>query len=148
MRPWWNSSSMLTQRNNVVLPEPLEPMIETTSPVASWRSTPFRTSTSLNFLCRFSIWRIGCAMKRSVLAGQRDTALGRLGGALDRIVDEEIDQAGDQIELECHEGARDDLLGHQQQLGNADDRQESRRLDHLRRRVDPGRQRLAQRLRG
>src|SRR4030095_10795383 len=89
---------MLTQRSSVVLPEPLEPMIETTSPVASARSTPFRTSTSLNFLCRFSICRIGCAMKRSMLAGQGDAALDRLGGALDRVVDDEVDQAGDQVE--------------------------------------------------
>src|SRR5687768_16528955 len=108
MRPWWNSSSMLTQRKSVVLPEPLEPMIETTSPVASVRSTPLRTSTSLNFLCRFSIWRIGCAMgTRSVLAGQRGAALDGFAGALDRVVDQEIDQAGEEVEFQAQEVARD-----------------------------------------
>jgi len=40
-----NSSSMLTQRSIVVLPEPDEPMIEITSPDFTSQSTPFRTST-------------------------------------------------------------------------------------------------------
>src|SRR5690348_4214386 len=104
MRPWWNSSSMLTQRRSVVLPEPLDPMIETTSPVSSARSTPFRTSTSLNFLCRFSIWRIGCAIDAiSASARQRNAPLGGFAGPLDRIVDQEIDQAGKEIEFQAHE---------------------------------------------
>src|SRR5690348_4203574 len=123
MRPWWNSSSMLTQRRSVVLPEPLDPMIETTSPVSSARSTPFRTSTSLNFLCRFSIWRIGCPIDAiSVSARQRHAPLDNLASAFDRVVDQEIDEAGKEIEFQAHEIARDNLLADQQELSNPDDR--------------------------
>src|SRR5690348_3518484 len=122
MRPWWNSSSMLTQRSSVVLPDPLEPMMATTSPVSSARSTPFRTSTSLNFLWRFSILRIGGAIDAiSASARQRHAPLRGLAGPFDRVVDQEIDEAGKEIEFQAHEIARDDLLADQQQLGDPDD---------------------------
>ena len=54
MRPWSGTSSMLMQRNKVLLPEPLAPISEITSPSRAVRETPLRTSILPKRLCRRS----------------------------------------------------------------------------------------------
>ena len=44
MRPWLGCSSRLIQRNSVLFPEPLEPMMQVTSPALAASETPFSTS--------------------------------------------------------------------------------------------------------
>jgi hypothetical protein len=50
--PCWLSSSRLAQRRSVDLPDPEEPISDTTSPARAVRSTPRRTSSAPKLLCR------------------------------------------------------------------------------------------------
>ncbi|EDT38488.1 hypothetical protein BamMEX5DRAFT_5744 [Burkholderia ambifaria MEX-5] len=52
--PEHGCSRKLMQRRNVLLPEPLEPMMLITSPAFAFIDTPFNTSLSPNFLWRLS----------------------------------------------------------------------------------------------
>ena len=49
------------QRSSVDLPEPLPPMIATTSPSRADSETPFSTCNCPNFLCRSSMWMASAA---------------------------------------------------------------------------------------
>src|SRR4030065_157776 len=56
--PEEGSSRKFKQRSKVLLPEPLRPMITSTSLGVTEKDTPFRTCRSPNHLCKFSTWII------------------------------------------------------------------------------------------
>src|SRR5471032_1350085 len=138
------SSSMLMHRSIVVLPEPLEPIMLMTSPGRIAQSTPFRTSTA-----PYCLWRPLISRRLPVMRASRwngGLALDIAAEALDAVIDDEIEKAGEEIEFETEECAGDQFLGAQQQFRDADDRQEGGRFHHLGGGVDPGGQNLTQRL--
>src|SRR5919106_4838399 len=116
------SSSRLTQRRKVVLPEPLAPMIATTSPSCTSRSMPLSTSVRSKRLCTFCARSTGavCAPLLEAIGGVADSfmlprsvpqvgeaALERGAELRDREVEQEINRARHQIERDHHVGARD-----------------------------------------
>ncbi|MNT33884.1 hypothetical protein D3C72_1698320 [compost metagenome] len=60
IRPPLGSSSRFRQRSRVVLPEPLGPMMATTSPGSTVRSMPLSTSWPLKALVRLRTVIISC----------------------------------------------------------------------------------------
>ena len=57
--PLSGSSSRLTQRSSVDLPDPDGPITHTTSPWSTWKSMPLSTSLVPKDLCRSRIWIAG-----------------------------------------------------------------------------------------
>ena len=54
--PMVGVSRKLIQRKKVLLPEPLRPRMEITSPLAAFSETPLMTSNEPKLLCRLSIF--------------------------------------------------------------------------------------------
>src|SRR5262245_16160627 len=128
--PASNCSSRSTQRSSVVLPEPLAPISDTTSPARTSRSTPCSTLWTPKLLVRSLMVRIGSKLSQPVAPLEPRAA------GCDEEIDSEIEPAGKSIELHRLEGTSDDLLGGQQKLADPDRRQERRRLDDFHRCVD------------
>src|SRR5947207_5394338 len=93
--PPLKSSSRFTQRSSVVFPEPLAPMIDTTSPLFTSRSTPFRISTGPKLL-------VSPRMARSVIRPSLkcEAAAGKFAEALDHGVDQKIEKAAQAVEFQ------------------------------------------------
>src|SRR5512135_2456519 len=62
MVPADGSSRKLMQRSSVLLPEPLRPMMQTTSRGITSRHMSLRTCSMLNHLCSPSTWTTGSAL--------------------------------------------------------------------------------------
>ncbi|MNJ70745.1 hypothetical protein D3C77_672250 [compost metagenome] len=92
------------QRSSVVLPEPLGPMIATTSPAATCRSMPLSTLWPLKLLLRLrtSIMASGIPTVSVDPCFQAVLHTGKTGG------EHPVDQRGGQVQGEDFEGARSD----------------------------------------
>src|SRR5476649_2228547 len=119
-------SKRLMQRSIVLLPEPLEPMIEMTSPSAASNEMPFSTSSAPKLLCRSRIVSAGMAASiesSSDFSGaqqhrlpaiaegsqmRRQAVLEPCYGARDDEIDDEIDRPGADEDLDRAVGLRDD----------------------------------------
>ena len=130
--------------SSVVLPEPLAPMIETTSAGQNVEIDAAQTACAPKDLVRPLMVRIGS--KQSSYA-QPEAALEPPAAGADDEIDEKVEAAAERVELHRLEGAADDLLGGQQELADADRREQRRRLDDLDGGVDEIRRDLADRLR-
>src|SRR3954470_14011137 len=93
IRPDWINSSPLMQRSSVDLPEPLRPMIATTSPGSTLTSMPFSTSTAPKRLWTPSTCTTGIELPFEAPGQQRD-----------RPADREVDQRHRPEDLEGLEG--------------------------------------------
>src|SRR5882757_11225496 len=136
IRPASKASSPLMQRKRVLLPEPLRPMMATTSPVSTDSETPFSTSSGPNRLCTSSMTTAG--MKRpfemAAEAGEREA-------------DREIQRRHRGEDLEGLEGGVVDQLPGPGEIDEADHRDDRGVLHQLHQEADARRQRDAQRLR-
>ena len=81
MMPLVGFSRQLMQRSSVDLPEPLPPMMATTSPSRADSDTPFSTCSWPNFLCRFSMWIASAAPSLSTCGDGSDAHSPRLQAA-------------------------------------------------------------------
>src|SRR5262245_15862378 len=79
--------------------------------------------------------------------GSGESSLHPFAEPLDTEVDQKVERARDEIELQRHEVAADDLLRPQEELTHSDDGEERRGLHQLGPNVDPHREDLAERLR-
>src|SRR6476660_5175978 len=159
MRPCWYVSRKLMQRSRVVLPEPLGPITQTTSPVAISRSTPRRTCRSPKNLCTPAILTIARSVsldrpavvevmdiprspRHAVAVSPADPDT----GAGNRKADDEVDDRRRRIERDHLAGALGDLARREHQVAHADERDQRRSLDELGGGVRPGRQDYRHRL--
>src|SRR3954466_6644384 len=111
MRPDWICSSPLMQRSSVDLPDPLRPMIATTSPGSTLRSMPLRTSTSPKRLWTPSTCTTGIELPFQAPGQQRD-----------RPADREVDERHRPEHLEGLEGRVVDQVARAGELHHPDDR--------------------------
>src|SRR5690625_1080427 len=139
MKPSVSSSSVMTSRRIVVLPEPEGPMRVTRSPLSTEKFRPLSTVLSPYFLTTSSKRRAGAGEWGSAAGSVAGKALLQFsqedrGGVARREEDETREDKG----LDVGEGARAVVLRRINHLGNGDDKEEGRVLEH---RDHPGAQR-------
>src|SRR4051794_19968363 len=125
MRPDWICSSPLMQRSRVDLPEPLRPMIATTSPDSTVRSMPFSTSTAPKRLWTPSTCTTGMQPPFQTPCQQRD-----------RPADDEVDGRHRAEDLEGLEGGVVDEVARPGELHHPDDRDDGGVLHQLHQEAD------------
>ena len=154
-------SKRLMQRRNVLLPEPLAPSMEMTSPWRASSDIPLRTEIAPKFLRRSVTLKAAASVAhQAVPSSSGESSPGRAGArrrcgdshhssaamaARNGDVEHQIDGPGAQEDLDRPIGLRIQLLGHEHRFLEGDDAGESCRLghqDHFRR---IGRQGLAER---
>src|SRR5512139_3884351 len=116
--PDWTGSRAFRQRSSVLLPEPLGPMITTTSPLATSRLTSLRT-------CSFP----KCLWMCLTLTTDFQPPLRVQGQPGQRVAHREIQRGHDPEHLEGEEGLLGQDLPDAGQLDVADDRDDRRILD-------------------
>ena len=122
-------------------------MIETTSFGRRLRSTPLRISTAPKF---FRSPRMSSSGRRGVCRGHWRAPRRRSIDFAEQVqgdIHHQIEDAGEDVELNGHEIAADHFLRLQQQFTDTDHREQAGALDQLDAGIDPGRQRSAERLR-
>src|SRR5579872_7348090 len=136
------------QRRSVVLPLPDGPMMLTTSPRRTSRSTPSSTVTGpklfLSPRMRTTGW--SAADAAAAILSLADIGIARFeqsAQARQAIVDREIDQRPKDIERHRHVGAPDHLLDGEHEIDDADQRQQRGPLHRVGDAVDPRRQEAA-----
>src|SRR5260221_6795716 len=136
MTPLSGVSSPLMQRKSVLLPEPLAPMIATTSPASISSVTSCRT------------WCVPKALEMAFNAKIGiDAPFEGLGQQRQRPAEDEIEQRDDRINDHRFEGRVGHQLAGAGQLDEADDRGDRGALDQLDHEADGRRDRDARRLR-
>src|SRR5271166_2210165 len=145
-------SRRLMQRRNVLLPEPEEPRIETTSPSLAVSDMPLRTSSAPKRLRIPTTVRAGvsAAIGLFPLAGsrtqmRRQAPLEPQERGPDRIVDGEVDRAGEDERQIGDQRVVADLERDAEDVPERDQRHQRRRLYHRDRLGRIGRQRMAER---
>src|SRR5690625_5561085 len=123
MYPSVSSSSVITSRRMVVLPEPLGPMSVTRSSLAIWKLRSLSTVLSPNRLTTFSNRMTGVSVAgKAVLQFPDEDRRGVAGG--------EEDEAGQGEGLDVEEGPRSVVLRGPDHLRDEDDEQERGVLEH------------------
>src|SRR5690606_15075347 len=124
MNPSVSSSSVMTSRRMVVLPDPLGPMRVTRSPLATSKSRWSNTVLSPNFLTTFSNRMAGVVSVagKAVLQSAHEEG----GGVAGR----EEDQPGEGEGLGVGEGAGAVVLRRPDHLRDGDDKEERGVLEH------------------
>src|SRR5260221_6867543 len=136
MTPLSGVSSTLMQRKSVLLPEPLAPMIATTSPASISSVTSCRTWCVPKALEMPFNAKIGIDAPFEILREQRE-----------RPAEDEIERAHDRIDDHRLEGEICHQLAGAGELDEADERGDRRALDELHDEADGRRDRDAHRLR-
>src|SRR5271166_3064483 len=145
-------SRRLMQRRNVLLPEPEEPRIETTSPSFAVSEMPLRTSSAPKRLRIPTTVRAGvsAAMGLFPLAGaraqmRRKSPLEPQERGADRIVDGKVDRAGEDERQIGDQRVVADLERDAEDIPERDQRNQRRGLHHRDRLRRIGGQRMAER---
>src|SRR5439155_12033218 len=139
------SSSRLTQRSSVVLPEPLGPMTTTTSLDATVSEMSFSTWVGPNHLLTPRNSTIGATAASSVRMAH--PLLGVSSEPGQGVTNHEIDQRHPEQDLERRERPLDDLSADHGQLRESDNRDQRGALDQQDARIDECRRRKADHLR-
>src|SRR3712207_385731 len=153
MSPESGTSSMLMQRSMVDLPEPEAPRIEITSPSRALNETPLSTSSDPKLLRRLSTETAGAASEdasgddkdatpldmgglqtrldgRGAAQMRREPPFDGHDDARDDEVEDQVDQPGDDEDLDGAEGLRDQFGRKPRHLHHGDDRGERGCLHH------------------
>src|SRR6266851_1424042 len=136
MVPLSGVSSPLMQRSSVLLPEPLRPMIATTSPGSTTSETSSRARCVPNRLEMLFNAKIGIDAPFEGLRQERE-----------RPAEDEVEHRDDRVDDHRLEGRVGHQLPGARQLDEADDRGDRGALDELDREADGRRDRDARRLR-
>src|SRR3954447_11539435 len=127
-QPSSGTSSRLMQRSRVLLPDPLGPMITTTSPRAISRSMPASAARVPKRLRMPDNRKTGPSIGSSMAT--RGSAFEILDQDRARIAHQEVDQRSDQVDIHSAEGYGDAKLGGAHQLDDRDRRDQCRILQH------------------